>query len=80
MIFNIQIILFNFIIAQINTIYSEVMENIDAVLLQERISLIKESEDNLRSRFGTKKLAEWTHLFPRYIVSRVVEWLKQILR
>jgi hypothetical protein len=35
--------------------------------------LINEAEDMLKARFGVSKLREWTHLFPKYIISREQE-------
>ena len=55
-IFNIMVILLNFIIAEVSSIYETVNSTIIASIYQERISMIKEAENFLRSRFGDDRL------------------------
>ena len=64
------IIFLNFIIAEVSNSYQTVKDRIDVLIYQERAMLINEAEDMLKARFGVSKLREWTHLFPKYIISR----------
>ena len=66
------IVFLNFIIAEVSASYEKVKNTLDVTILQERGQLINESEDMLRARFG-KQITEWTHLFPKYIITRELD-------
>jgi len=63
------IVFLNFIIAEVGASYTNVKEQVDVFVLQERGGLINESEDMLRARFGSD-IVKWNHLFPRYLIIR----------
>ena len=63
------IVFLNFIIAEVGASYSNVKGQVDVFVMQERGTLINESEDMLRARFGTD-IVTWNHLFPKYIIAR----------
>ena len=67
------IIFLNFIIAEVSNSYQTVKDRIDVLIYQERAMLISEAEDMLKARFGASKLKKWTHLFPKYIITREQE-------
>ena len=67
------IIFMNFIIAEVSASYQTVVDTLHVNMLQERGALINEAEDIMRQRFGEKKVVEWTHLFPRYIIARELD-------
>ena len=64
------IVFLNFIIAEVGNSYSNVKENVDLFVKQEKGCLINESEDMLRARFGAQTIASWNHLFPKYLIIR----------
>lgn len=64
-----KVVFLNFIIAEVTNSYTNIMQILDPTILQERASLINDSEDMLRAKFG-KKIATWHHLFPKYIITR----------
>ena len=59
------IIFLNFIIAEVSSSYEEVKLHIDGLILKERASLIKESEDMMRKESLTNK-----EYFPKYLITR----------
>jgi hypothetical protein len=67
------IIYMNFIIAEVSATYQKVKDTIKFSLLQERGALINESEDLARAIFGEERVQGWTHLFPRYIITRELD-------
>lgn len=67
------IVFLNFIIAEVSASYQQVKDHIDVLVEQEKATLISESEDMLKARYGGEKLQEWTHFFPRYIITREEE-------
>ena len=64
------IVFLNFIIAEVGASYSKVKEKVDLFVKQEKGILINESEDMIRASFGTETIAEWDHLFPKYLIIR----------
>lgn len=67
------IIYMNFIIAEVSATYQKVKDTIKFSLLQERGALINESEDLVRAIFGEERVQGWTHLFPKYIITRELD-------
>lgn len=63
------LIFLNFIIAEVSNSYSNVKENIDALIYKERAGLINEAED---IKFKSTKINNKTQ-FPKYIVIRHME-------
>ena len=63
------IVFLNFIIAEVSASYQKVKDNVDVNVIQERGTLINESEDMLKARFGNQ-IKTWDHLFPKFIISR----------
>lgn len=68
-----QIVLFNFIISEVNNSYAKVKESLASKLMQEKGMLICEAEDMLRSRFSTLHVTKWNHLFPKYLIMRQLD-------
>ena len=64
------IVFLNFIIAEVGASYSNVKLNVDLFVKQEKGTLINESEDMLRARFGASTISQWNHLFPKYLIIR----------
>lgn len=64
------IVFLNFIIAEVSASYQIVKDSIDVLVMKEKATLIKEAEDMLLARFGRDRLAQWTTLFPKYIICR----------
>ena len=66
------LIFLNFIIAEVSNSYSNINENIDALIYKERASLIQESEDLMYE--STKQNDKVK--FPKYIIIRELEdWM-----
>lgn len=63
------LIFLNFIIAEVSNSYSNVKENIDALIYKERAGLINEAED---IKLKSTKLTNKTQ-FPKYVVVRQME-------
>jgi hypothetical protein len=59
------IIFLNFIIAEVSSSYEEVKSRIQGLILKERASLIKESEDMMM-----KSSLENLEYFPKYLITR----------
>jgi len=64
------IVFLNFIIAEVGASYSNVKENVDLFVKQEKGTLINESEDMIRARFGADVICKWNHIFPKYLIVR----------
>ena len=67
------IVFLNFIIAEVSASYQMVKDSIDVLCMKEKATLIQEAEQMLRARFGYKRLKNWTHLFPKYLICREQE-------
>jgi len=66
------IVFLNFIIAEVSNSYQNVKDSLETTILQERGTLINESEDMLRARFG-QEIATWEHFFPKYLITRELD-------
>ena len=66
------IVFLNFVIAEVQSSYQSVKENIDGLILKEKASLIKESEDLMPKREKKNK-----KLFPKYLIMRETEEEKE---